>query len=210
MPERFSPLSWPKRNFTATGVAVILLAAISCQPLRAQTETNSASSGVAEKWQNAKEKGSNAWENVKEGSVRAWGKAQEGASNTWTSVKTGTTQAWTDVKSKFASEPAKTNYLYAKKDEFVAQARGELDRLDGKIRQLSDEATNVTASAKAEAQAKLKSIKAQRGYLDKKLEDAKSATQTGWNKAQAGFQKAYDDTKSSVQAAWDWLKSKTS
>lgn len=191
---------------------MILLAALYSSPLRAQTETNStnsASSGFAEKWQSAKEKGSNAWVDVKEGSVRAWESTKQGSSNAWSSVKSGTTQAWVDVNAKFASSSAKTNYIYAKKDAFIAQAGAELKELDQKIRQFSDKTTNATASAKVEAQQKLKSIKAQRGYLDQKLNEAKSASQTGWNKAQAGFQKAYDDTKSSVKAAWDWLKSKT-
>jgi arylsulfatase A-like enzyme len=188
----------PKKYFTAACVAVIFAAVIFNQPLCAQTETNSASSGFAEKWQNAKERSSNAWEDVKSSGVRAWENAKEGSSN-----------AWSSLKGEVASVSAKTNFAYSQKEAFIAQADGELTNLDQKIRQLSDKTADAAASTKTEAQQKLQSIKNERGELNQKLDDAEKATQEEWNKAQAGFQKAYDDTKNSVKSAWDWLKSKT-
>lgn len=197
MPTWFSQLLWPKRNTVAVCAAAALAAVVFDPSLGAQTETTN-SSGLAGKWQSAKERGSNAWEDVKSSSVQVWENAKEGSSN-----------AWSSLKNDVSSTSAKTNYIFAKKDAFVAQAGVELTNLDEKIRQLSDKTANATASVKAEAEQKLQSIESQRGELNQKLDSAKKASQEDWNKTQAGFQKAYDDTKNSVKSAWDWLKSKT-
>lgn len=173
----------------------MLLAAIS-QSSRAQ-ETNS--SGLAQKWQSAREGGSNAWENVKQGSVRAW-----------EDVKQGTTQAWNSATEKFESSTARTNYAFAKKDEFVSKAKAELDDLGQKIKQLADKTESSTnADVKSQMQKPMQVLRSKQDDLTKKYDAAKSATAEDWGKAQAEFQKAYDQTKNSVKEMWDWVKSKT-
>jgi len=157
--------------------------------------TNSA---VAEKWQSAKEGGSNAWENVKHGS-----------SNAWQSVKAGTTQSLERVKETFQPGKNKTNYVYSKKDEFVSKAKVQLEEIDDMIKQLSDKTTNATTSVKAEMQQKMQVLKGEQADLGVKYDEAKAATSEKWDQAQVKFQKAYDETKESVKEAWDWLKSKT-
>src|SRR6185437_5351202 len=99
MAMRLSQLLWPTKFFLAVSIAMILLGVISIQPLAAQT-TNYASSNIGDKWQNAKERGSNAWENVKEGSARAWENTKEGSSNAWSALKGNATQVWTDANAK--------------------------------------------------------------------------------------------------------------
>lgn len=209
MPWRCNQMHVRKRIRFITLPTIILFAAVCSQTLRGQAETGSTNSaGFTDTWQSAREGSSNAWEKVKSGSVRTWENTKEGASNAWSSVEHGTTQAWDSVTKKWEST-SKTNYLYSKKDEFVSQANDELKDLDRKIRQLSDKTAGAGASAKAEAKKKLASIKGQRKYLNRKLSEAKKASEADWQAAQAGFQNAYDNTTNSVIEAWNWLKSKT-
>lgn len=185
----------PKRQLHLAIIAFVLLTAIG-----AAAQTNST-------WENFKAGTTNAWQKTKEGSSNAWETVKQGSTQVWENVKEGSSNAWSSAKEKFDSN--NTNYLFAKKDAFVAKANAELSDLDQKIKQLSDKTAKATAPAKAEAEQKLQSVKTERANLGKKLDDARAATKTDWNKAQAEFQKAYDDTKNSVKAAWDWVKSKT-
>jgi len=129
------------------------------------------------------------------------------ASNAWAKTKEATTNAWEDVKDSLSSA---WDYSYDKKDAFVAHATNDMAALDVKIQEFSDKAAAASDSAKADAQAKLQELRAKSADAGQKLDAVKNSTEANWNEAKAGFQSAYQDTKTSVKQAWQWLKDKTS
>jgi hypothetical protein len=157
-------------------------------------ETNSLTTSNTS-WQNIKESGSNAVENVK-----------QAGEQTWNNVKEGSTQAWANAKESLASA---SDYTYDKKDEFVTKAQADLDALKVKMQELSDKATNATASAQAEAETKVAELQAKQGQLDQKLDAVKNSTAEHWDNVKTDFTDAYDSTTNSLAQAWQWLKDKT-
>jgi hypothetical protein len=184
-------------------LAVLSIATLTanCQPSAPSSEsgtaagdTNATSLSVKQQWQTVKSDITNTWQDVKRTTTQ-----------TLAAVKTSTTQAWTNVKNSMQSA---TDYTYDKKDEFVASAQTDLDVLDQKIKKFSDKAANATDSTKADAQAKLQNLRSKRAVLDKKLDNVKNATETGWDDAKTAFKNSYDDTKNSLKQAWQWLNDK--
>jgi hypothetical protein len=135
-------------------------------------------------------------QNIKEGGSNAWEATKEGASNAWASVK--------------LSLQSSANYTYDKKDAFVTDAQADLAVMDQKIKDLSDKVAASSDSVKADAQAKLQDLQTQRTALDKKLDDVKNSSETDWDSTKTAFINSYNDTKSSLKQAWQWLKDKTS
>ncbi len=133
--------------------------------------------------------------------------ASDMASNAWAKTKEATTNAWENVKDSLSSA---WDYSYDKKDTFVAAATNDMAALDVKLQQFSDKAAAASDSAKADAQAKLQELRAKSADLDQKLDAVKNSTEANWNEAKTGFQSAYEDTKTSVKQAWQWLKDKMS
>jgi hypothetical protein len=173
-----------------------------CQPTAQSTQsgakadnTNVPSPSVKQQWQTVKSDITNTWQDVKQTTTQAY-----------VAVKTSTTQAWTSVKNSMQSA---TDYTYDKKNEFVAGAQTDLNALDKKFKNFSDKAANTTGSTKADAQAKLQSLRDKRAVLDKKLDGVKKATAADWNDAKTAFKNSYDDTKNSLNEAWQWLKLKS-
>ena len=181
-------------------LAVLSIAALTadCQPSAPSGgtagNTNATSPSFKQQWQNVKSDITNTWQDVKQTTTQALA-----------AIKTSTTQAWAGVRNSMQSA---TDYTYDKKDEFVASAQADLDALDQKIKKFSDKAANATGSTKADAKAKLQNLRSKRAVLDKKLDDVKNATKTGWNDAKTAFKNSYDDTKNSLKQAWQWLNDK--
>jgi len=174
--------------------------------------------GSTQQMENAAEGATNAWQNTSNASVSAWGGVKEGTSNAWEKTKNATTNAWGGVKNTFESNGSTndfgtndySNYTYAQKDAFVAQAQSDLSAMDQKITELSDKAANASESVKADAQTKIQDLRDKRADLDQKLASVKNASEDQWDDAKAGFQQSYDDVKNSLQQAWDWLTNKMS
>jgi DNA repair exonuclease SbcCD ATPase subunit len=156
------------------------------------SDTNSLS--VTQQLQNAKEVATNAWEKVKDPTT-----------NAWASVKEETTNVWADAKESVQSA---ANYTYDKRDGFVAKANADLNTLDQKIQELSDKAATASDSVKNEAQTKLQNLRDKRADLGKKLDAVKNASQADWNELKTGFQTSYDDAKTSLKQAWQWISDK--
>ncbi len=132
-------------------------------------------------------------------STNAWQKTKEVATNAWQETKTATAVAWTDIKESLGST---TDYTYDKKDEFVSKANADMAALDQKIKDWLDNVANGTDAAKANAQAKLKTLNDKRAELGQKLEDVKNSTEANWNEAKTSFKNAYDDVKNSLKNMW--------
>lgn len=173
---------------------------------QADNGTNSTSSTL----QSVKSSSSNVLENTKEATTNAWENIKAGSSNAWSKTKEVTTNAWDNVKNKFQSNTG-TNYSsygYAEKDAMVTQAGADLDALDQKIKAMASKASDASDSIKAEAQAKLQTLRDQRAALDQKLDAVKNATESDWTDAKTSFQNSYDDVDNSVKQTWQWLSDK--
>jgi len=181
------------------GAFVLAILAAGCKPSNPAVENNSTASdtnslSVTQQLENAREVATNAWQNVKDTTT-----------NAWSNLKQGTTNAWADFKD---SMQATKDYTYDKKDAFVASASADLDTLDQKIKELSDKAATASDSVKADAQVKLQELREKRSALNQKLDAVKNATEADWNDAKTAFQNSYDDVKSSLKQAWQWLNDK--
>ncbi len=150
---------------------------------------------------------SNAWESTKSVATNTWANVKEGSTNAWAKTKEVTTNAWENLKETL--QPA-ADYSYAKKDAFVADAQADLAALDQEIQTWSDKVAASSDSVKADAQAKLNDLKAQRATLDQKLDAVKASTEAGWEDTKTAFVNSYNDTKSSLKQAWQWLNDKLS
>jgi hypothetical protein len=102
------------------------------------------------------------------------------------------------------------DYTYAQKDAFLVKARAGLDDLDRQIQKWSDKAATAAYSAKADAQAKLQDLRAQRAKLDGVFQSVENSTAADWNAVKDGFKDSYDGMTNSVQQAWQWLSNKLS
>ncbi|HSY16717.1 MAG TPA: hypothetical protein VK815_00215 [Candidatus Acidoferrales bacterium] len=131
--------------------------------------------------------------------------AREMATNVWLKTRETTTNVLESVKESVQSA---ADYTFDKKDAFTAKASSDLDSLDQNIKELGDKAATGADSVKADAQVKLQDLRDKRVVLQQKLDDVKNATAINWNEAKAGFQQSYDDMKTSVKAAWQWLNDK--
>ena len=187
-----------KNNLQILAALVATMLATGCKPSNqvdenaSPSDTNSLS--VTQQLQNAKEVATNAWQKVKDTTTNAWASGKE-----------GTTNAWADVKESVQSA---ADYNYDKKDDFVAKANADLNALDQKIQELSDKAATASDSVKNEAQTKLQDLRDKRAELGKKLDAVKNASQADWNELKVGFQTSYDDAKTSLKQAWQWLNDK--
>jgi hypothetical protein len=173
---------------------------------QADNGTNSTSTTL----QSVKSSSSNVLESTKEATTNAWANIKEGSSNAWSKTKEMTTNAWDNVKDKFESN-AGTNYSsygYGEKDAMVTQAGADLDALDQKIKTMASKASDASDSIKADAQARLQTLRDQRAALDQKLDAVKNATESDWSDAKATFQNSYNDVDNSVKQTWQWLNDK--
>lgn len=149
----------------------------------------------------------NAWARSREVSSNTWQNVRQSSTSVWQNVKDSSIVAWQNAKASFSSAMDDT---YDKKDDFVAKAQSDLDALDQKIQQFTNQAATVAGNAKADAQAKVQELRDKRGTLNQKLTDVKNATSDTWDKTKTAFNDAYDDVKSSLARAWQWVKDQTS
>jgi len=126
-------------------------------------------------------------------------------SNAWQNTKQAGGNAWNGVKSSVQSA---TDYTYDHKDAFLAAARTNLANLDQQLQEWSDKAVNAVDSAKADAQAKLQDLRAQRAKLDGVFQSVENSTDANWSEVKAGFKDSYDTMTNSVGQAWQWLNAK--
>ncbi|HKW31222.1 MAG TPA: methyl-accepting chemotaxis protein [Verrucomicrobiae bacterium] len=113
-------------------------------------------------------------------------------------VQTETTQAAQDMKS----------YTFAQKAEFVKTMQGQLDTLNKDLDQLSAKIDSSSDAVKAEAKPKLQVLRDQVTQLNQQLAEAQNATESTWDSAKAGFQKAYDATKDGFNQTRQWVSDK--
>jgi uncharacterized protein involved in copper resistance len=94
-----------------------------------------------------------------------------------------------------AAQNAKT------KDQYVNEARAELDALAGKIDALERKAKKAGSSAREGMDRKLKELKARRRTADKSLAKLKGAGGKAWSGLEADVDKSIRDLKEAVDGA---------
>jgi hypothetical protein len=113
-------------------------------------------------------------------------------------AQTGTKETAKDIK----------DYTYAEKPEFVERTRSELDEINRDLDQLAAKIERSSGSAKAEATPKLQALRDQASKLSQQLNEAKGATESTWGDVKDGFSKGYNEFKSGLQTARQWVSDK--
>ena len=114
------------------------------------------------------------------------------------SVKTETKAAAVDMR----------DYTFARKDEFVKGMQDELDALNKDLDQLEAKIGKSSDTVKAEAEPKLKALRAQAAQFNEQLAEAKNATESTWDNVKATSQKAVDSLKDGFNQARQWVSEK--
>jgi len=87
----------------------------------------------------------------------------------------------------------------AKRDEYAAAMRKQLDDLDAKYAELKDRAAKAEGDAKKDLDKKLAAAEVKRAAAAAKLEELKTASADRWEKIQVGVGDAVDDLKKAFE-----------
>jgi hypothetical protein len=126
-----------------------------------------------------------------------------------TENREATAQQFDKVKSetKEAAQAMK-DYAYAQKADFVATMEKQLAELNRDLDQLAAKIEKSSDAAKTEAKPKLQALREQAAKLNKKLEEARNATESTWGDVNAGFKKGYAELKDGFNQARQWVSEK--
>lgn len=103
---------------------------------------------------------------------------------------------------------AAKDYAYAQKAEYAAKIRAEMAELNKDLDALSAKVESSSATAKAEAKAKLQDVREKVSRLGDKLDNVQNATESTWEDVKAGVKKGYDEVKDSFNDFRSWLSDK--
>jgi chromosome segregation ATPase len=107
-----------------------------------------------------------------------------------------------------ADAQAMKDYTFAQKAEFVAQMQGQVDALNKDLDQLSAKIDKSSDAVKADAKPKLQALRDQAAQMNKKLDEARNATESTWDSVKAASQKTWDGLKDDFQKARQWASDK--
>ena len=100
------------------------------------------------------------------------------------------------------------DYTFAQKAEFVERMQLELADINKELDQLAAKIEKANAATKAEAEPKLKILREQMTKLNQQLDEARNATDSGWNDIKTGFKKGVNELKEGFQNARQWVSDK--
>ena len=100
------------------------------------------------------------------------------------------------------------DYAFAQKTEFVATMEKQLADLNRDMDQLAEKIEKSSETAKAEARPKLQALRDQAAKLNKKLDEARNATESTWDDVKSGFTKGYAEVKDGFNQARQWVSDK--
>jgi hypothetical protein len=92
--------------------------------------------------------------------------------------------------------------------EFVKDMRAELATIDRAVQQLADKVESGSSEAKADARAKLATLRERIAALNVELDRARSTPEAVWGEVEASFEKSQKELKASVAQARIWLSEK--
>ncbi|HUD49208.1 MAG TPA: hypothetical protein VMR33_20435 [Candidatus Baltobacteraceae bacterium] len=120
-----------------------------------------------------------------------------------------TSQQIENVKAETKTDANQMNdYAFAQKAEFVATMQGQLDALNKDIDALSTKIDSSSDAVKADAKPKLQALRDEAAGLNKRLDEAKNATESTWNGIETGSEKAYQGLKDDFRQARQWASDK--
>jgi hypothetical protein len=103
---------------------------------------------------------------------------------------------------------AMADYAYARKAEFVAKMKREMLILQEDLDRLTAKVDRSAGAAKADAKARLESVREKFSQTKALLAQTESATESTWNGATGGFRQAYVALRNSVDETRQWLSDK--
>jgi hypothetical protein len=126
-------------------------------------------------------------------------------------VKPDDTAATQLVRAKVETQEAAqamVDYAYARKTEFVAKMNRELIILQEDLDRLGAKVESSAGTAKADAKARLETVREKYAKTKTLLAQTESATESTWNGAAGGFRQSYVALRNSVDETRQWLSDK--
>lgn len=112
-----------------------------------------------------------------------------------------------DKANKEAAQ-ATSEYAYARKAELVARIKADLVVIEAELDRLSAKVDRTTGETKAEAKARLETVREKWARANKELERAEGATESTWNDVKDGIKSSYEDVKGAFDQTRQWLSDK--
>jgi uncharacterized protein YjbJ (UPF0337 family) len=116
-------------------------------------------------------------------------------------------QSSTDRPAEESPRPAQAaeDFTYAQKEEFVEDMQGALDHIQNEVDRLSAEVATAHGAAKAEAEARVRSLRERAIQVNQQLEKAKNASEATWDEVKGSIQKSFGELEDSFQQTRQWL-----
>lgn len=96
----------------------------------------------------------------------------------------------------------------AAREEFLAEMRSQIDKLDAEIDRLAAKTEPLRAEARAEAENTLNVLRQKRDDLKVRFEAAREASEPAWAEIKAGFSNALEDLKRAFNNAEEKFRSR--
>lgn len=103
---------------------------------------------------------------------------------------------------------AMKDYSYTQKTKFISETRRELTEIQSELEQFADGIDQSEGQAKADAQARLDTVREKLTLVKTRLGQAENATEVTWNDVRPALQKSRDELKESLENSWEWLSDK--
>ena len=103
---------------------------------------------------------------------------------------------------------AMRDYAFAERAEFVAKMKGDLVSIQEDLDRLGAKADRASDAARADANARLVSVREKWVQTRKQLDRAESSTASDWDDVKNGFKQSYTDLRDSFNGARQWLSDK--
>jgi len=104
-----------------------------------------------------------------------------------------------------ATEPAPSEYTFAKRGEFVEAMKGKLDALQVELDSLSAQFSGGGDAIKADAKEALEATRTKYAEAKVQLDNAATATEETWDEVKVGLDGTYTDLEASVGVSRQWL-----
>jgi hypothetical protein len=118
-------------------------------------------------------------------------------------VKLGTARAETKEAATAMQE-----YVFAKKVEFVANMKNELDAIQAEMDRLAIRIDRADMQVKADATTKLDGLRAKWAETKHRLDLTEGSNESSWNDLKSGFNESHADLVDSFEKTRQWLSDK--
>lgn len=99
-------------------------------------------------------------------------------------------------------------YTYAQRGQFVETMENNLADLNRELDQLSLRVERSSAEVRAETEPRVRAVRSQIQGLNAQLDQAKNASESGWEDIKSGVRKGYDEVAEGFQQSRQWVSDK--